>query len=151
MQDPIHIFLADDDADERGVFYEAIRVAFLNAELSSATNGVELLKILQETKTSLPRLVFLDLNMPVKNGHETLCAIRNNEVLKAIPVIIYSTSSDTKDIDKSIEEGADFYITKPASFNDLKYIMKGLARLNRKTHLPTPRGSFVLKADGTAE
>jgi len=145
MQDAVHIFLADDDADDRAIFYEAIRVSFAKAKLTSATNGEELLKVLKEIKTSLPRLVFLDLNMPVKNGHETLIDIRKDDTLKAIPVIIYSTSHDVKDIDKSFYEGADFYITKPTSFSDLKYIMEGLAKLNRKTHLPTAKESFILK------
>lgn len=146
MHHPVHIFLADDDADDRALFYEAIRTTFLKAELSSATNGEELLKVLLETKTPLPRIVFLDLNMPIKNGHESLVAIRSHNELKTIPVIIYSTSTDPVDIQKTFEEGADFYIAKPSSFSDLKHIIKTVVMFNRKTHIPPHKENFVLKA-----
>ena len=145
MQDPIHIFLADDDADDRGLFYEAIRAVYSEAELSQASNGEELIELLFKNSTALPRIIFLDLNMPIKNGHETLAAIRDTEELRSIPVFIYSTSTDPMDIDKSFEGGADFYIAKPSSFNDLKQIIKTVLALNRQTHIPPVKENFVLQ------
>jgi CheY-like chemotaxis protein len=146
MQEPVHIFLADDDADDRGLFYEAIRGTGSSVELTLANNGDELLESLGKIQTAFPRIIFLDLNMPIKNGHEALRDIRNDERLKSIPVYIYSTSTDPTDIDKSFEEGADFYIAKPSSFSDLKYIIKSVLGLNRKVHLPPAKESFVLQS-----
>ena len=147
MQKRVHIFLADDDADDRGLFYEAMRVTFLQAQMSLANNGAELIDLLLKTQTGLPRIVFLDLNMPIKNGHETLLIIRNNEILKNIPVFIYSTSTDPEDIQKSFDEGADFYIEKPSSFNDLKNIIKTVLSFNRYSHSPPVKETFVLKSN----
>jgi len=145
MENPVHIFLADDDADDRALFYEAIRITAPKAVLTTAGNGVEFLEVLSETSTSLPRLIFLDLNMPLKNGHECLLEIRKSEPLKNIPVFIYSTSVNPDDIDKSFNAGADFFIRKPSSFNDLVEIVKALLALKRYEHLPPNRADFVLK------
>lgn len=146
MGNPVHIFLADDDNDDRLLFYEAIRLSGIEAELSTANNGIELLELLQEVQTTLPRVIFLDLNMPMKNGHECLTIIRKDESLKTIPVIIYSTSVNPEDVDKSFEEGADFYIRKPESFNDLVQMVKGVLSLNRYIHMPPTKESFVIQA-----
>lgn len=146
MQNSIHIFLADDDADDRGLFYEAIRSSSVKAVLTTASNGDELIRLLVQTPASLPRIVFLDLNMPIKNGHEALIEIRKNDALKTIPVIIYSTSIDPQDTEKSFEEGADFYIEKPTSFNDLKYIIKSVLSRNLFAHKKPTMEGFVIKA-----
>jgi DNA-binding response OmpR family regulator len=141
-----HIFLADDDADDRGLFYEAIRLTLPGAELTMASNGQELLELLVNSIVKLPRMVFLDLNMPIKNGHECLVDIRQHESLKTLPVIIYSTSDSQADIELTFESGADFYIHKPSSFSDLQNIMKKVFSLNRSEHAPTSRDGFVISA-----
>ncbi|HLP53010.1 MAG TPA: response regulator [Chitinophagales bacterium] len=142
----MHIFLADDDMDDRVLFYEAIRLTTPSAKMTMANNGFELMEALLLHDTSHPPLVFLDLNMPIKNGHECLAEIRASDRLKNLPIIIYSTSSDPRDIDKCYNGGADFYIHKPTSFNDLLELVKIVLNLNRTTHIPPEKEHFVLKS-----
>ncbi|HLP21322.1 MAG TPA: response regulator [Chitinophagales bacterium] len=146
MKTPVHVFLADDDADDRVLFYEAIRQTMPHAGMTLANNGFELIELLNNTGTTLPRLVFLDLNMPIKNGHECLAEIRVTETLKNLPVVIYSTSEDPRDIEKAYVQGADFYIHKPNSFNDLLEIVRTVLSFNRTTHMPPVKERFVLKS-----
>ncbi|MEP7171012.1 MAG: response regulator [Bacteroidota bacterium] len=94
----ISILLADDDADDRDLFKEAIEETKLNVNLDFAEDGKCLIDLLCNEKR-LPDLIFLDLNMPYKTGMECLAEIRNNSTFKDIPVVIYSTSSSIKDLE----------------------------------------------------
>jgi len=89
---PLNIVLADDDEDDRMFFGEALEELALQVKVSLFKNGQELLDFLNLPNTVLPNLVFLDLNMPVKNGWECLREIRKNTKLKDLSVAIYSTS-----------------------------------------------------------
>jgi CheY-like chemotaxis protein len=121
----IHVLLTDDDADEVMLFQEAIKEVPFLVELSSAENGYDLLKALENNQ---PNLIFLDLNMPGKSGKECLQEIRLNPVFQDIPVIIYSTSNNRDDIDTCYNHGANLYIVKPQLFRDIvKALEKVLA------------------------
>jgi CheY-like chemotaxis protein len=110
--------LADDDPDDRDLLAEAI-IAGNSAHVESAHNGAHLMLALTAME-ELPDMIFLDLNMPEKNGKECLSEIRQHDRLKGVPVIIYSTSSSKKDIDDAFDLGATLYVTKPNSFSELK-------------------------------
>jgi CheY-like chemotaxis protein len=143
----MRIFLADDDADDRLLFYEAIKRASAETELSVANDAVELIELLSGSNPDSVRLVFLDLNLPVKNGLECLADIRSNVLLRDIPLVIYSTSVNPDDINKAFEAGADFYVPKPASFTELVGFIKHLVQLNRAKHEPATRETFVLQPE----
>ncbi len=118
-----YILLAEDDPDDCLLFSQAFNeVTNIYLKLAIVNNGVELMNLLSEV-TDLPKLIFLDLNMPVKNGFECLHELKENDRLKDIPVIIYSTSGSPKDIERSQHEKAHLYITKPKSFTHLKKII----------------------------
>ncbi len=121
---PIKILLADDDEDDRLFFQDAIEALPLKTSLKMVENGKELMDYLQLVEPSLPDVIFLDLNMPGKNGLEYLTEIRTNQRLKSISVAVYSTSSSEKDIEESFIRGANIYINKPNDFNDLKNVLK---------------------------
>ena len=72
----------------------------------------------------LPHLLFLDLNMPLKNGLECLKEIKSDEKLKDIFISIYSTSGNEKDIEETFLNGANVYLTKPDDFNMLKKVLE---------------------------
>ena len=112
--------LVDDDNDDCEFFCEALNEVAPNIECSVANNGVEALKKLREDLTKLPDIIFLDLNMPCMDGRTCLKELKEDNTLKEIPVIIYTTSSNQHDIDETKALGAFHYLTKPSSFKDLR-------------------------------
>ena len=94
-----HIVLVDDDSDDRFLFEEAVE-GYQNVEFEGMENGVVLMENLY-TKNTLPDMIFLDLNMPEKDGRACLLEIRRSKKLKDLPVIVFSTSSNRKDIEEN--------------------------------------------------
>jgi CheY-like chemotaxis protein len=138
------MILADDDADDRDFFAEAMAEVADKIRLDYAEDGVDLLNLLNDEDRLLPHLIFLDLNMPNKSGRECLDAIRENERLKNIPVIIYSTSSSSKDIDETFKKGANLYVRKPSSFTELVSIAQQVLLLDWNKFKPHgSRNNFV--------
>ena len=90
---PIHLLLADDDNDDCMLFQEALTELALSVDLSVVNDGEQLMNYLKQHQ-NFSGIVFLDLNMPRKNGLECLTEIKMNEQLKKIPIIIISTSYD---------------------------------------------------------
>lgn len=121
---PLHLILADDDESDRLIFKEAFEELKMKTIVHTVNDGVELMKYLAGTENALPHLLFLDLNMPRKNGLECLKEIRGIEKLKDISIAIYSTSASEKDIDESFRSGANAYIKKPSSFSILKKMLE---------------------------
>lgn len=122
--------MADDDPDDRLLFQDAI--AEISKEIITITlqGGVELMSHLKDLNNPLPDLIFLDLNMPGKNGFDCLEEIRRTERLKNLCVIIYSTSSQFKDILDTLNKGANLYFTKPYNFQDLVTRLRKIFALN---------------------
>ncbi|AWA31520.1 response regulator [Flavobacterium magnum] len=114
------IFLTDDDSDDCLLFSEALRESHSGVTLNVTTDGVRLMEMLHGAPLMTPMVLFLDLNMPRKNGFECLEEIRKSPNLKDIPVIIFSTSSNTDIIDRTYRQGANYFISKPNSFVLLK-------------------------------
>lgn len=114
------ILLADDDDDDCLLFEEALKEVSGNIQLTTAKDGTHLMRILNHTVPPAPDVIFLDLNMPTKNGFECLDEIKITPKLKNIPVVIFSTSANPETIDKVYEKGANFYICKPGTFFLLK-------------------------------
>ena len=133
-QDSIHILIADDDEDDRAFFNEAINELKMNSELTLFKDGKDLMEYLKLPNIKLPHILFLDLNMPFKNGFECLKEIRANNRYKDISIAIYSTSSSEKDIEDTLIEGANIYIKKPNDFTELKKIIKDVVNMNWQFH-----------------
>ena len=113
------IFLVDDDIDDQELFMEALQVVDSNIICRTATNGEEALAYLQADLEVYPDFIFLDLNMPRLNGKQCLMALKKNEALRHIPVVIYTTSSQQRDIDEVMALGASHFVTKPCNFKEL--------------------------------
>lgn len=135
------IFLADDDQDDRMFFVDALDEIPLITEISEFTNGVELMNRLFDD-SSLPKVIFLDLKMPLMDGFECLEDIRDVQKFSMIPVIIYSTSFHKKEVTKLKEIGATRYLKKPSSFNQLKTML-----YNCLNNLPESFNSAVTTPD----
>ena len=140
QQVPSRILLADDDADDRELFEEALSDIQPNATLTTAQDGEELMFILQNYHK--PDLLFLDLNMPRKNGKECLLEITNNPALKQIPIVIFSTSVNPLDIEETFSLGALLFMRKPNSYEELRRNVQDV--LSAKLTMPRNKNTFVL-------
>lgn len=117
------IYLADDDEDDRILFLDAVEELDLPLYVVQTTDGNELLDALHKAD-QLPDIIFLDINMPCKNGFECLKEIRNAYGdLKKVKIIMLSTSSSLIHIKISYKLGADFYAVKPGSYQGLKDLL----------------------------
>lgn len=129
----IDIFYADDDEDDLMFFNEAIEKISTDSDnqinLHIHKNGEKLIENIKNKKSS-NGVVFLDINMPFKSGFELLVEIRNEPDIKLFPVIMYSTSSNKDNIDKSQSLGANFYVVKPYEFNNLLKIITACIQIN---------------------
>ncbi len=122
----IRIFHADDDEDDTMFFKEAIAKIVQNANIICASNGEELLQNLKDKVPPPPTFLFLDLNMPVKTGHDCLKEIKDNPFYKDIKVVILTTTQSQAEIDKTYQNGADYYICKPTSMKGYENALKKL-------------------------
>ena len=131
----LHILLVDDDATDREFFAEAIHLTGKNCVLHEAANGEEALQLLHTAP--LPQLIILDLNMPVKDGRETLKELKTHDAYKSIPVCILSTSSAHFDVLSAYNAGANLFLVKPLDFNQLTSMVETLVTLfNQYVILP---------------
>jgi len=126
----LHIMLADDDEDDRLFFKEAFEEVKIKYDISTFSDGEQLMHYLNQDDNPLPDIIFLDLNMPRKSGMECLKEIRQNDRLKKISVAIYSTSSSEQDIEDTFVAGANVYIKKPNDFNMLKKVLSDVVHIN---------------------
>ncbi|WAC10330.1 response regulator [Dyadobacter pollutisoli] len=120
---PFRILLAEDDDDDTFLFQEALEQIPIKAELTVTENGMELMKVLK-SGVPKPDLIFLDMNMPVKNGLECLEDIRNFNGFENIPIVILSTSVARYLWESAYKNGANRYVQKPTSFTGLVEILK---------------------------
>lgn len=133
-----HILLAEDDPDDRKFFEEALEEIPFAVELSTVADGAELIQWLAEKRTA-PDFLFLDLNMPKKNGFECLKEIKQYFHLNSFPVIVLSTAANPKDIDALYENGAQYYLRKPACFNRLVELIKKILTLPKNRIYQQPK------------
>jgi CheY-like chemotaxis protein len=120
------IFFADDDLDDQHFFRKAITRIDESIELITANNGEEAICKLLQNSQRPPDFIFLDMNMPRMTGLECLCEIKKHEYFRHIPVIMYSTSFQEKDILESKQLGALDFFRKPTSVTVLAYYLKSL-------------------------
>ena len=140
---PINILVADDDKNDRLLFDMALKEIPLATRLKTVSDGEKLMDYLSKNSENLPDVIFLDLNMPRKNGSECLKEIKKNEKLKRLPVIIYSTSLRENIADVLFQNGAHYYLPK-CNYNMLiKHIYKTLTLLAEDPNQPA-RNKFML-------
>lgn len=132
--DYIYIVLADDDEDDRLFFTAAFKELKINTKVDTFTDGVELMNYLNSEQAVLPHVLFLDLNMPKKNGLECLHEIKSNPRFDDIAIAIYSTSCCEDHIEETFVKGANIYIQKPNDFNVLKKILSDVVSINWQYH-----------------
>ena len=124
---PIHILLVEDNEGDILLTKEAFEDAKLHVKLSIVKDGIEAIDFVNKQGryegAEQPYLILLDVNLPKKNGHEVLRHIKENEAIKHIPVIMLTTSSAEKDINRSYGNYVNCYITKPVEVNDFMKVV----------------------------
>ena len=119
----LYLLLADDDADDRMFFEEAISEINLNVDVHLVKDGIELMTYMLGSGIILPQIIFLDLNMPFKTGFQCLQEIRSYKAFQDIYIVLYSTTARPSDIKLGFEKGASLFIHKPSSYAELKEIL----------------------------
>lgn len=119
----IKILLTDDDTDDCKFFEDALKALPIVTELKTLEDGEQLMNYLLENLNNLPDVVFIDINMPRKNGLDCLTEIKRNNKLKDLPVVILSTSNSEEKKNLVFKLGGHVYIHKPSDFGQLKQII----------------------------
>ena len=125
----LFILIAEDDADDRFLLQTAFAECGFQDDLHFVGNGVELFDFLDKssngkTERKTPAFILLDLNMPKKDGREALKELKENPRFKKIPVVVFTTTKNENEIKRCYELGANTYVVKPPSFDDLVSVIK---------------------------
>jgi CheY-like chemotaxis protein len=126
------LLFIDDDADDIEIFREAVKEIDSTYTCVIATSGREGLNLLKNIN---PDFIFLDINMPLMNGQETLRYIRAEKHLNAVPVCMLSTHIDENDRGMYIRMGAAECLTKPRSFTALCQMLQSIFQKGVQTCL----------------
>ena len=124
----LSILLADDDPVDRELFIEGMNDTGFQFNVTEVENGEELIQHLS-TSLSLPDLIILDLNMPVKDGRETLKELKTSERFRHIPVFILSTSNARFDVELACNTGANLFLVKPHGYKEIVEMLNSLFTL----------------------
>ena len=135
-----HVVLADDDPDHGLLFQRVLYQVDPSKKLTIVNDGSELMEILSR---QVPDLLFLDLNMPCKNGYECLQEIRSDRGLEKLPVVVYSSSTQMTDIQKSYLHQADLYMVKPFNSIHLKNALESILNMSWRKNYPNERYYFI--------
>jgi CheY-like chemotaxis protein len=129
----LSILIAEDDPDDRILLKEAFESSALNSSLHFVEDGEQLIDFLhrrgaydREEIPPRPGFILLDLNMPKKDGRESLAEIKATPGLRSIPVVVMTTSTSKEDVSHCYDLGANSYITKPAAMSDLVQMIRSL-------------------------
>ena len=142
---PVNLLLADDDTDDCNFFKEALNELPVSTQLTTVHDGEQLMQLLTKETYEFPHVLFLDLNMPRKNGFECLSEIKLSNKLKQLPVIIFSTSLEQEVVNLLYKNGAQYCIGKPTEILQLKTVIEqALALITQKNISQPTIENFVL-------
>jgi CheY-like chemotaxis protein len=140
------ILLADDDTDDCLFFKEAVGELQEPVNFTAVHDGEQLMQLLMNEANILPDILFLDLNMPRKNGLECLTEIKQNKKLKELPVVIFSTSSSHDNMSILFKTGADVYIRKPGNLAQLVQVINHALPMATEKMFSNGRLKYILNA-----
>ena len=142
----LNILLADDDIDDCLFFKEALEALPVITKLKIVYDGDELMNYLTKNTAQLPHVLFLDINMPRKNGFECLGEIKQNEKLKDLPVVMFSTTNAQDKINILFKSGADVYIRKPSNFSQLVQVIQHALPIAAENIFSNGKLKYILNA-----
>jgi CheY-like chemotaxis protein len=130
----IVIVLIDDDPEDSMLFEEALSEVNANHTYCWFPSGEQALTFLSDPVTTIPDILFLDLNMPGVTGKACLKEIRSMDRYSDMPIAIYSTSSADQDKHDTFASGANIFITKPSDYNQLKSTLQKVLDIQWQYH-----------------
>ena len=143
---PIEILLVEDNPGDVRLTREAFRDARISNRIHTVCDGVEAMAFLNHegayTSAPSPDLILLDLNLPKKDGREVLAAVKADEKIKHIPVVVLTTSNAERDIVKSYELQANCYVTKPVDLDQFLNTVKAVGDFWLAI-VKLPRGEWI--------
>lgn len=126
----LQILLVEDNEGDILLTTEAFETMRTENEITVVKTGKDAIDFLAQkggySKSKLPDLVLLDINLPIKNGFEVLTEIKSNEVTKSIPVIMLTTSSSLSDKEASFKLKADMFVTKPIDMHKYEKVVESI-------------------------
>jgi CheY-like chemotaxis protein len=144
LQRAADILLVEDNPDDVDLTREAFREVGATSRLHVVENGIEAMAFLRHqgaySEAPTPDLVLLDLNLPKKSGHEVLAEIKADPRLRAIPVVVLTSSAAEPDVTRSYELAASGYVTKPVDLDDYFRVVRLIDHFWRKTVRTSPEG-----------
>ena len=127
---PIEILLVEDSPSDTDLTIAALAQAKVCNRLSVVEDGVQAMEFLRRlgsyAQAPRPDVILLDLNLPRKDGREVLAEIKADENLKAIPVVVLTTSQAEKDVLQAYSLHANCYVTKPVGFQQFLEVVKAV-------------------------
>jgi CheY-like chemotaxis protein len=139
----LEILVVDDDDADALMIGEALESTEAHPSVSRVADGREALDYLRHegpfADAVRPDLILLDLNMPRMDGRETLEAIKTDEALKSIPVVILTTSGAAPDIAASYQHRANAYVTKPFGLDDFEATVRQIDKFYREVAVLPPK------------
>ena len=141
---PIRILIAEDQETDAFFIEQAFAKAKIDNQVHWVKDGQEVIDFLKRTgdyaDAPRPDLIFLDIKMPRKDGHETLCEIKGDSDFKEIPVIMMSGSQAMEDVKKSYRNHANAYVSKSNGFDDMLQFVESIEKFwFLKARLPQKR------------
>lgn len=127
---PIDVLLVEDDPGDVDLTRETMEESKILANLHVVENGIEAMAFLRKegvyADACTPDMILLDLNMPRMDGRQVLEELRQDETLKAIPVVVLTTSTSDEDIVRSYNLGANCYVAKPTGLDEFMKVVKSI-------------------------
>jgi len=119
-------YIIDDDIDDQQFLIEALTANDQNVQCFTALNGKMAIQALSASINPLPDAIFLDLNMPKFNGKQCLAELKRISTLQHIPIVIYSTTSDKREIEETLKLGATYFMIKKSSIKELREALSAI-------------------------
>jgi CheY-like chemotaxis protein len=133
MADHMHIMVAEDDENDVLLLLRALKKIGMGDSVNVCRDGVDAIEYLQgrgqyddRQRHPFPNVIITDLKMPRKGGMEVLRWLREHPECHVIPLIVLSSSNQYRDVSDAYREGANCYLKKPSSFEELQHLMKAL-------------------------
>jgi CheY-like chemotaxis protein len=141
----IDILLADDDYTDRLLFRDALEELPIATHLTTVEDGEQVIEVLSTKGRKLPDVLFLDLNMPRRNGFSSLSIIKRNIQLQDLPVVVFTTARDHDTVKHVFRDAAHYFIHKPGDFSHLKRVIyEAITLVTQKDNQMPLEENFVL-------